>query len=160
MRKIVRTSEEVEHLIKRIKSGEVYGFDSESSGPLLIDAAKPGKTKNFINMYRASLTGMSFAFQDAQGKESWYVPVGHHRNNLDYTQAKRIAQAMKGLWGTGSLGVCHSLVHELLAVRELVDLHDAPLSLHPGDDVDAQPTERPPQEEIQPEDTSAQVCWY
>lgn len=47
------------------------GFDTEFSGPLL----ESGK---FVNVFRSTLTGYSFAFDD---RTSYYVPVAHRQGN-------------------------------------------------------------------------------
>jgi len=101
---LVDTRKKALDLANRVGRFEFVGLDTESSGPLLVGLR--GK-KSMINMYRASLTGMSLATAD---KRSYYIPLAHRQGNLDlHTWKCNLEPAILDI----QTAVCHNVKHEL-----------------------------------------------
>lgn len=102
-------------LRKKVEQMPICGLDTESDGPLLVEAkwSKTGiqKHKNFINMYRSVTVGYSLAFPD---RTAYYVPLNHRRDNASYGPAIEILRIAlsKPCWA-------HNAKHELLALHQL-----------------------------------------
>lgn len=74
MRKqLVITNDHAKALVARLREQTAIGFDTEVSGPSLLD-------KDMVNVYASTLTGFSVAF----GEEAYYVPVSHRRGTNCY----------------------------------------------------------------------------
>lgn len=115
---LVRTHDQIASLVSRIRSSRRLGFDTESSGPLLVSQSRPDKFANFINMYKASLTGASFAFDDGY---SCYLPINHANTRpLPHAAVRDVLRAT----GACPLIIAHNAAHELLALSERVDATD------------------------------------
>ena len=106
-------------LMSHISQAKKMGFDSESSGPRLIKQSDPTKLRNFVNMYKASLTGVSFSF--GEGKPDFYLPVSHKIGRNAPSEALRDALEASSKVGTIA---AHNAAHELLALSEAQDVTD------------------------------------
>jgi DNA polymerase-1 len=116
-RLLARDAETLSTLGNRLTQSRRWGFDSESSGPLLVNKSK---NSEFVNMYRASLTGCSFHFPDDD--ISYYVPIGHSTGNASPVAIRSL---LASAW-PGQIS-CHNASHEILALRGHKDLE--PLTL-------------------------------
>lgn len=82
-----------------LRAREAFGFDTESSGPLLPKG-------RMINVHRSELTGFAFAFADGY---RCYVPVAHAWGNLVEDEVHNILET---LGVTRGMAVVHGLKHE------------------------------------------------
>ena len=89
--KLVNTYEGCSALLETLQNHTEIGFDTESSGPLLV---RPRKKKRMVNPYRSSLTGFSLALPTpGGGYDSFYVPFAHHTGNAPVASARDILRA-------------------------------------------------------------------
>lgn len=112
--------EQLKELSRKLERFEVFGLDTESDGPLLVDGwkktKKRGRTvkyKNFINMFRSTTVGYSIAFPD---RTAYYVPISHRKDNAPYGPALRVLRQAVETQGTGWV---HNLSHELHAFERV-----------------------------------------
>lgn len=99
MSALVTTRQQAALLVERVGRAEVFGLDTESSGPNLLSG-------RMLNVHRSELTGISLAFPDG---EAFYVPVAHYVGNLPYGEVVRIQEAI--LDARGRVWV-HNAKHE------------------------------------------------
>ncbi len=110
-RVLVTTRETVNELCEKLSNAEDVGFDTESSGPQLVS----GK---MLNVYKSSLTGCSFAFDDST---AYYLPVRHLTGNCPSPLVKRV---MRTFAGATARKWAHNWKHDLLVLaREGYILH-------------------------------------
>jgi DNA polymerase I-like protein with 3'-5' exonuclease and polymerase domains len=103
--------EDLAHLLLRY-DGHI-GFDTESSGPLLLNQRDPSKTKDFVNMYKATLTGFSLYFPAL--KTAYYVPMTHKvGTNAPPDGAEKVLRALSEFRHPVAI---HNVQHEILALR-------------------------------------------
>lgn len=112
--------EQLRELSRKLDRFEVFGLDTESDGPLLVDGwkktKKRGRTqkyKNFINMFRSTTVGYSIALPD---RTAYYVPISHRKDNAPYGQALRVLRQAIETDGTGWV---HNLGHEIHAFERV-----------------------------------------
>lgn len=108
------TEADLREVAEKLSRFEVFGLDTESDGPLLVDGwkstKKRGRTqkyKNFINMFRSTTVGYSVAFPD---RTAYYIPTSHRKDNAPYGPAKALLEHCTQTQGTGWV---HNLAHEL-----------------------------------------------
>lgn len=119
---VIRTLTEAGPLLAALRSGAPMGFDTESSGPLLITGTSKGKKKRMINMHRSTTTGMSFAwYDDGPTVASCYVPIHHNEGNASTHVVSAVLDAL--MTRTGETWI-HGLKHELHALRRLGEKRD------------------------------------
>lgn len=103
---LVQTREQANLLISRIQKADSLSVDTESSGPNLLG-------KKFVNMFRATTTGVSFCFDD---KKCFYMPIAHRQGNLSLGYVNRVGEALQNekvsLWA-------HNWKHDLKAFDQL-----------------------------------------
>ena len=107
-RRLVTSEADLNLMLRSMEGAPCAGLDTESSGPLLLHLR--GK-KSMVNMYRATLSGLSLAFPDGT---SWYIPLLHRTGNLPMDQQYRMFRALRAF--DGRIWV-HNLKHEILAMR-------------------------------------------
>ncbi len=120
--KLATKTNQLYEIRTRLRSADVVGFDTESSGPPLV-----GKGKSRLNVYQSTLTGVSIGFPD---EVVYYVPIGHkfkganvrRRDDLGYLFDELVK--VRSVWA-------HNWNHDLKA------LDRCPMWMHT-------PTEWPP----------------
>lgn len=108
-RRLLMDRKTAEGVAERLQKAEVAGFDTESSGPLLVHLGGRKSTKSMLNVFRSDLTGLSLAF----GDESWYLPVGHLEGNAGLDILQVLVRGLDDFKGTLAI---HNLKHELAAL--------------------------------------------
>jgi DNA polymerase I len=78
---LVVTNDQVTALVARLREQSAIGFDTEVSGPALLE-------KDMVNVYASTLTGFSVAF----GEEAFYVPVSHRRGTNCYDWRRAMSE--------------------------------------------------------------------
>lgn len=71
---LVVTVDQARALVQKLSTANKVGFDTEVSGPLLVD-----KKSEMVNVYASTLTGFSVAFPS--DNTAYYVPVAHRRGS-------------------------------------------------------------------------------
>lgn len=113
-----------EELHRRVRDAKgLIGFDSESSGPRLLDQRTLAPTRDFINVYRSTMTGTSYYFPEDD--TAFYLPVRHDTGNAPEAAHRDTIQALAS---RTEASACHSLKHELRVFGlEGADLEHAPI---------------------------------
>jgi DNA polymerase I-like protein with 3'-5' exonuclease and polymerase domains len=86
--KLVNTALRFDMLMRAFKNHTGYiGFDTEVVGPALRD-----RSSDFVNISKASLLGLSIAFDE---RRVFYVPVRHRGNNCTFMQLHQICEKLQ-----------------------------------------------------------------
>lgn len=101
---LANTARSAAELVSKMREEPVMGFDTESSGPRLVD-------DDMLNVYKSTLTGLSVAFPD---KTAYYVPIGHRELNCPPESVDAIYRALEQ---TSGLVWCHNWKHDIAALR-------------------------------------------
>lgn len=126
MKRLCQTEEEFDRLVACIERAQgPIGFDTEVSGPQLID-------QEMVNVYSSTLTGFSVSVDYI----SWYVPVRHRRGkNLQIQNARKLLTVLatcgKELWAHNwkfDLQVMYGESEMLGEAFEDADLRDSMLA--------------------------------
>ena len=111
-------SRDLPFLLEKAERCGRFGFDTESSGPLLRTSTpkrrKSRKYKKFVNMELSTTSGYSVAFPDGT---SYYVPLRHRKQNCPHRPAVNTLRRL--LTETGAEAVAHNWQHELKALADL-----------------------------------------
>lgn len=106
---LAQTSRHLEEIHTRVERSPLFGFDTESSGPLL--KFLKGK-KKMINTYASTLTGFSVDFEDG----GYYVPLRHRQGNAPIAAGLDLLRFI--LSGRhGNAVAMHHSKHERLVAR-------------------------------------------
>jgi DNA polymerase-1 len=96
---VIQFPEQVGAWLDVIQNAEMVGFDTEASGPAILDEITTSKVKGkrthkyakMIDMTRSHTNGFSFYVDGVGGA---YVPVGHYKGNLPKYEARRLLRAL------------------------------------------------------------------
>ena len=98
------TPKQLEALIQAIQEEPDYiGFDTESSGPLLVGLRG---ARTFINLFLSQLTGFSLYLPTTN--VAWYVPVAHRTDNAPTAMAHRVLEVL-----LSRTTLAHNAAHEV-----------------------------------------------
>lgn len=112
---LVQDRTQVAKLLEKIQNAETFGFDTESSGPSILEKGKP----KGLNVYLSTMTGFSLAFND---QTAYYVPVRHHDANVAVQEAVKLLHAVIH---TKGVAWAHNWKHDLYVLeREGWDIPD------------------------------------
>lgn len=106
-RQLINTEREVGRLLERLDGQPDVGFDTESSGPLLVGLR--GK-RSMVNVYRSTLSGLSLSAPDGT---SAYIPLSHREANAPLSVLEPLQRFLAAY--SGNLWI-HNAKHELLAL--------------------------------------------
>ena len=106
---LVQTESDASKLCEKLSCHDTIGFDTESSGPLLVKKGSKDD-RRMVNIRRSSLTGFSVAFEDGT---SYYVPTGHTDGNCSPCDRDKLLTAVlssEEVW-------VHNWKHERLVLQ-------------------------------------------
>jgi len=106
---LANTQNKIDKLRKRLDESEGFiGFDTEVVAPLL-------RGRDFIDITRSSLLGLSIAFED---EEAYYVPVRHKGSNASFMHLHSICQRLQTHAKTGRVWAHNAKFDHQVMIRE------------------------------------------
>jgi DNA polymerase-1 len=106
---LANTKIKIDKLLNRLDSWEdSIGFDTEVVAPLL-------RGRDFIDITRSSLLGLSIAFED---EEAYYMPIRHKGSNASFMQLHSVCQRLQTHAKAGRVWAHNAKFDHQVMIRE------------------------------------------